>query len=210
METQRRGRQRRKFCFASSTVVAFGALCFIAVLPFLYLQQDQYEQQRLLTASSYQQHAKGFRRTRRKRGVDIDTKNGRQANDDAHRPLPSIAQKQTPTQDEHDCLVVFHLPKTGGSSLMYALRYFALERGWEFYDYHGEETTGDVNGEPTKPVHRAIHYGHFYSTFSERSGTSQCLRMTLLRDPIGMFAVELTMRVVSPFHSVLNLCFFFC
>lgn len=184
METQRHRRRRR----TSRNGLVLGALCFIATLPFLYLQKDKYEQRRLLAATSYSQHVdhpilKGFHRRRRNRGMKEDNSSGRKGNDDAHRSLHNITQSQAPPQDEHDCLVVFHLPKTGGSSLLYALRFFALERGWEFYDYHGEQR--EVWQEPTKPVHRAIHYGHFYSTFLERSGTSQCLRMTLLRDPIG-------------------------
>jgi hypothetical protein len=103
---------------------------------------------------------------------------------------------------------------------MYALRYFAIERGWEFYNYHSEK---DVL---QRPVSNAVHYGHFYSTFLEqdrrlhpatggRDGdladgngdpfdhhddqtniasptTRNCLKMTLLRDPID--------RVISHFY----------
>jgi hypothetical protein len=160
-----------------------GALCFMAVLPFLYLQQDGYEQRRFLASTTYN-YKPQKRRKRRKRALK-EYGNGH-VNDDSHH-LHNEATIKPPPQDERDCLVVFHLPKTGGSSLLYALRFLALERKWDFYDYHGEQLriTGDANGEPTKPIHRAIHYGHFYSTFLERSGTSQCLRMTLLRDPIG-------------------------
>ena len=102
--TQNR-RPRRRQPFLSSTL-GFGALCFIALLPFLLFQQDEYEQRRFLSAASYQEHAshpyvKGFRRSNRRKGNL--TKVTRLRNTTQRNIIQS-------PRDEHDCLVVFHLP----------------------------------------------------------------------------------------------------
>lgn len=101
--------------------------------------------------------------------------------------LLSVHRRRPPSSS--DCLVFMHLPKTAGTSVRRLLKRAADDLGWQWFSWHRH------NVPPVDGVvyhHHAIHIGHVTPAFLQQTSTEQCLRFTVLREPID--------RVTSLFY----------
>jgi hypothetical protein len=100
-------------------------------------------------------------------------------------------QRRRPAPSQPDCIVAFHVPKTGGSSFKLFLNEVGSTMGWtmqEWYSYW------DRYHDPPRGMLRekVIHRGHLTPTFLNVTATQNCLTVTMLREPVD--------RVISCFY----------
>jgi hypothetical protein len=113
----------------------------------------------------------------------------------------SQRHQHTPNIDTpFDCIVVFHIPKTGGSSFQLFLRKVQRTLGWKWPDWytyrerHHETPPSKLtyNRDKFMVHHHVIHMGHLTPSFLKETSTEHCLTITMLREPID--------RVISAFY----------
>jgi PIN domain nuclease of toxin-antitoxin system len=92
------------------------------------------------------------------------------------------------------CLVVFHIAKTGGTSMKQVVKGVTNELGWSFHTWYGRDIKVPRDNSKTVASYskRATHVGHILPHFLDLTSTHKCRRMTILRDPID--------RVISLFY----------
>jgi len=105
--------------------------------------------------------------------------------------VEKIERKSPPT-----CMIVYHIPKTGGTTLELYLQALADSLQWSLYKWDGPAVS-NPDAEPflTRLLSfqdKIIHEGHLTPGFERMTGTERCAKMTVLRDPID--------RVVSAFY----------
>jgi hypothetical protein len=107
---------------------------------------------------------------------------------------PSTFTRKRPQPAHTDqCLVVFHIAKTGGTSMRRVVEGAANESGWKFHKWYGKGKQIPTNKHTVASYKdKATHVGHILPHFLDLTDTHKCKRMTILRDPID--------RVVSLFY----------
>jgi type II secretory pathway pseudopilin PulG len=110
-------------------------------------------------------------------------------------------QRRRPVPSQPDCIVAFHIPKTGGTSLRIFLDQVKSTMEWmkpEWYHYRNryQDKSPSKLGRGTIDKYmireKVIHTGHFTPVFLKETATQNCLTVTMLREPID--------RVVSAFY----------
>jgi hypothetical protein len=101
-------------------------------------------------------------------------------------------QRRRPAPTQPDCIVAFHVPKTGGSSFKFFLNEVSRTMGWtmqEWYSYRNRYHDPAPRGMLREKV---IHSGHLTPTFLNATATQNCLTVTMIREPVD--------RVISCFY----------
>jgi type II secretory pathway pseudopilin PulG len=110
-------------------------------------------------------------------------------------------QRRRPVPSQPDCIVAFHIPKTGGSSYKSFLYQVSRTMDWRMPEWYGywnryqDKSPSKLDrGTIDKYMIRekAIHIGHLTPTFLKETATQNCLTVTMLREPVD--------RVVSAFY----------
>jgi hypothetical protein len=101
--------------------------------------------------------------------------------------------KMTNKRHKDGCLVVFHIAKTGGTSMKKVVKGVTNELGWTYHTWYGSDITVPRDNQTVASYsNRATHVGHILPHFLDLTNTHECKRMTILRDPID--------RVISLFY----------
>ncbi|GKZ01274.1 hypothetical protein MPSEU_001078400 [Mayamaea pseudoterrestris] len=95
-----------------------------------------------------------------------------------------------------NCLIVYHVPKTGGLTLGEYVKLFARSMKWTFHHWyayynHFQDTAISKHPFPFRN-HSVVHMGHMTRQFERETQTQHCTKMTLLREPVD--------RVISAFY----------
>jgi len=109
--------------------------------------------------------------------------------------MPPLPLPQPPP-----CLLVYHIPKTGGTSVQAYLRRVAQTLQWEYRDLDRWAVANPGQLPPPGASRAArrggggvVHEGHITPLYESLTDTRQCAKLTVLRDPVD--------RVVSAFRS---------
>jgi Sulfotransferase family len=112
--------------------------------------------------------------------------------------LTSSHQRQKEAIEEElsfgrpDCLVVFHIPKTGGTSLGNFLWRAEQHLGWTYHTWYHHASTHENQPPILRSAHHTIHAGHYTHQFLPLTHTEHCYKVTILRKPVD--------RVISAFY----------
>jgi Sulfotransferase family len=97
------------------------------------------------------------------------------------------------------CLIVYHIPKTGGTTLEHYLRQLGQALGWDYNNwddfarkYPGRGPFLTKPGRTWDVRNRIIHEGHLTPHFEKVTFTHKCAKLTVMRDPLE--------RVISAFY----------
>jgi Sulfotransferase family len=97
------------------------------------------------------------------------------------------------------CLVVYHIPKTGGTTLEHYLRKLGQALQWDYNNwddfarkYPGRGPFLTKSGRKWDVRNRIIHEGHLTPHFEKVTFTHTCAKLTVMRDPLE--------RVISAFY----------
>ena len=116
-------------------------------------------------------------------------------------------QRQRPTPTNFDCIVFFHIPKTGGSSFNMFLNEVQQTMGWKMSNWitywtRHRSTPPSELAVNKRVLHdkrssfmaheQVIHRGHLTPAFLNFASNQKCLTFTMLREPID--------RVISAFY----------
>jgi hypothetical protein len=119
-----------------------------------------------------------------------------QTNHKSNDPFTFTLKRLRPSHTD-ECLVVFHIAKTGGTSMRRVVEGAGNELGWEFHTWYGRNRKVPRDNHTVASFSkRATHVGHIFPLFLDITDTHKCRRMTILRDPID--------RVVSLFYYQKN------
>jgi len=105
----------------------------------------------------------------------------------------SVAERRSPPPS---CMIVYHTPKTGGTTMEVYLEMLADALGWTLHEW--DSFARSMPGaDPYLPRllsfrRGIIHEGHLTPRFEEVTDTASCAKITVLREPVS--------RVVSAFH----------
>jgi len=132
----------------------------------------------------------------RMKAVNERLKNKKDSSDDGDGEGGGIGadtiERVARERGKDQCFVVYHIPKTGGMSLFAHMKHLAKHLGWErveWYSWYGKRGEADpdpFNDEVDKRRYnyKKIHIGHFTPHFEEKTLTTNCFRITLLREPV--------------------------
>lgn len=118
---------------------------------------------------------------------------------DQSGPISISRNPSAKNEEKAPCLVVYHIPKTGGLTLGQHLESLADKLDWHTMTWYEKVCRAYGNSRP--PQIRSynesvIHIGHLTPHFEEVTHTQACYKMTLLREPVD--------RVISAFNFHLH------